>query len=261
MTLQPVALFEPDSDRKIRGIPVRLSLTTLLLGAILCMAIALRCANLAAVGDANRYYTAAVASMLQSPSNFFFVAAEPGGSVTVDKPPIALWLQAISAAIFGVNGVAVVLPQVILGVLSVWLLYHLVKRQFGTTAGLIAAAVLAVSPVSIAVERNNTMDATLIFALLLAAWAFLKATDTGKLTWLVLGGVLVGVGFNIKMLQAFLPVPAFFAVYFLGAKVGWGRKFGSLALAVIALVGVSLWGGDRRSCPGGSATLHWQQHR
>jgi 4-amino-4-deoxy-L-arabinose transferase-like glycosyltransferase len=125
-------------------------------------------------------------------------------------------------------------------VLAVPLLYHLVKRYFGTAAGLIAAFTLVVTPVAVATDRNNTMDTTLIFTLLLAAWAFIMAVDTGKLRWLLLGGVLVGIGFNIKMLQAFLPLPAFYALYFFGAKVGWRCKFGYLTLTTIVLLAVSL---------------------
>jgi 4-amino-4-deoxy-L-arabinose transferase-like glycosyltransferase len=93
--------------------------------------------------------------------------------------------------------------------------------------------------VAIAVERNNTMDATLTFTLLLAAWAFIKATDSGKLRWLMLGMILVGLGFNIKMLQAYLPLPAFYALYFLGSREGWFRKIANLFLATVLLLVVS----------------------
>ena len=105
------------------------------LSGIVLLAAGLRLANLPALGYANHYYTAAAASMLQSWHNFFFVAAEPGGAVSVDKPPVGLWLQALSALVFGVNGFAVVLPQIVAGILSVALLYHLVRRSFGAVAG------------------------------------------------------------------------------------------------------------------------------
>jgi 4-amino-4-deoxy-L-arabinose transferase-like glycosyltransferase len=212
----------------------------LALAAIMILAAALNFINIDAIGDANTYYTAAVEAMLQSPSNFFFVAAEPGGSVTIDKPPLGLWLQAISAFFLGVNGFAVVLPQILAGIFSVPLLYVLVKRWFGSGAGLISALVMAIMPVSIAVQRNNTMDATLVFTLLLAAYAFVKATESGKLNWLLIGGVLVGLGFNIKMLQAFLPLPAFYTLYFFSATGGWRRKILHLGLATIVLLAVSL---------------------
>ncbi len=89
----------------------------------------------------------------------------------MDKPPVGLWLQALSAHFLGVTGFAVLLPQLLAGVLSVIVLYHLVRRSFGAVAGLLAALILAITPITIATDRNNTMDSTLILALLLAAWA------------------------------------------------------------------------------------------
>ncbi|NTV65151.1 MAG: glycosyltransferase family 39 protein, partial [Oscillochloris sp.] len=173
----------------------------LALGAVLLLAGFLRFYNLSALGEGNLYYTAGVASMLQSWSNFFFVAAEPGGSVTIDKPPLGFWLQTIAAFFLGLNGFAVMLPQIIAGLLSIVLLYHLVGRQFGRWPGVLAALALAITPVAIAADRNNTIDSLLVLALLLAAWAFIRATETGKLRHLLLGALIVGLGFNIKMLQ------------------------------------------------------------
>ncbi len=139
LTLQP-------ATRKTLQIPRERALNLAALAAILILAAGLRFANLEAIGYGNTYYTAAVKSMLQSWHNFFFVAAEPGGSVSVDKPPLGFWLQAISAYFLGVNGwsraagFAVVLPQIIAGLLSVVLIYHLVRRSFGAVAGLLGAA-------------------------------------------------------------------------------------------------------------------------
>jgi 4-amino-4-deoxy-L-arabinose transferase-like glycosyltransferase len=210
------------------------------LAVIVTLAAVLRFANLGALGYANHYYTAAVASMLKSWHNFFFVAAEPGGSVTVDKPPVGLWIQTLSAYFLGVNGLGVLLPQILAGIMSVLVIYHLVWRSFGRLAGLLAALVLAITPVVIATDRNNTIDSTLILTLLLAAWAFIKATESGRLRYLLLGAALVGIGFNIKMLQAYLPLPAFYALYFLGSAERVWRKVGKLALASVLLLAVSL---------------------
>jgi 4-amino-4-deoxy-L-arabinose transferase-like glycosyltransferase len=239
LTLQPAA-------RKTLQIPREKILPLAALAAIVILAAVLHFANLEAIGYGNTYYTAAVKSMLQSWHNFFFVAAEPGGSVSVDKPPLGFWLQAISAYFLGVNGwsaaagFAVVLPEIIAGILSVVLVYHLVRRSFGEVAGLLAALVLAITPVVIATDRNNTIDSTLIFTLLLAAWAFIKATETGKLRHLLLGAALVGIGFNIKMLQAYLPLPAFYGLYLLGSRERLWRKAGKLVLASALLLAVSL---------------------
>jgi 4-amino-4-deoxy-L-arabinose transferase-like glycosyltransferase len=210
-----------------------------LLGIVLLSAV-LNFANFDALGDGNLYYTAAVVSMRQSFSNFFFLAAEPGGSVSVDKPPLGLWLQTVSAMIFGVNGFGVILPQILAGMCSIVLLYHLVARRFGTAAGLIAAFVLATTPISIAIQRSNVLDPILIVFLLAAAWAFLKATETNRFDCLLLGCALVGAAFNVKMLQAYLPLPALYALYILGAKANWRLKITRLALATALLLVVSL---------------------
>lgn len=236
--------LEAPSTTNRRASALRLTRKNILvwsgLAAIVALAAALRFGNIEAIGQSNTYYTAAVESMLQSWRNFFFVAAEPGGSVSIDKPPVGLWIEAISAYFLGVNGFATVLPQLLAGIFSVILLFHLVRRSFGNVAGLLAALALAITPVAIAVERNNTSDGTLIFTLLLAAWAFIKATETHRLRFLMLGAVLVGIGFNIKMMQAFLPLPALYALYFLSSEQGWWRKIVHLGLATLALVAVSL---------------------
>jgi 4-amino-4-deoxy-L-arabinose transferase-like glycosyltransferase len=103
----------------------------MLLVGIMLLSLVLHFVNLQAIGDANTYYSASVESMLKSWHNFFFVAAEPGGSVTVDKPPLGLWVEAAFAFFLGVSGVSVSLPNIIAGVLSVPLLYHLVKKHWG----------------------------------------------------------------------------------------------------------------------------------
>jgi 4-amino-4-deoxy-L-arabinose transferase-like glycosyltransferase len=209
------------------------------LTGIVILAAVLRFTNIDSLGYVNHYYAAAVKSMLQSWHNFFFVVAEPGGSVSVDKPPVGLWLQAISAYFLGVNTLGLLMPQILAGLASVVLVYHLVGRKFGAWAGLIAAFALAVTPVAVAVDRNNTIDSTMLFTLLLATWAFIKATESGKMRYLALGAILVGVAFNIKMMAAFLPVPAFFALYFFGAREGLWRKIGKLAIAFALLMAVS----------------------
>lgn len=216
------------------------SVGVLIAAAIMTASLALHMVNIQAIGDANAYYTAAVKSMLQSWGNFFFVAAEPGGSVTVDKPPLGLWIQAVFAYFLGVSGFSVTLPNILAGVFGIGLLYSMVKKYMGELAGITAAFVMAITPVFVATNRNNTMDGMLVFTLLLAAWAFIRATETGKARWLMLGAFIVGLGFNIKMLQAFLPLPAFYALYFFGSKEGWLKKILNLGIATVLLAAVSL---------------------
>ncbi len=210
------------------------------LGLIVALGAFLRFYQLGAHGLGNDYYAATVKSMLTSWRNFFFASFEPGGSVTVDKPPLGFWVQAASAYVLGLNGFALALPQALAGVLSIPLLYSLVKRHFGDWAGLIAALALAVTPVAVSTERNNTIDGLLVFVLLLAVWAFVRSLETGRLRHLLLGALLVGLGFNIKMLQAFLPLPALYAMYLLGAPHRWWTRLAHLAVATLVLAAVSL---------------------
>lgn len=210
------------------------------LGGILALSAFLNLFRLSREGDGNLYYAAAVRSMLESWHNFFFVSFDPGGFVTVDKPPLGLWLQTASAEIFGFHGWALLLPQALAGVLSVALLYHLVSRAFGPVAGLIAGLVLALTPITVVTSRNNTMDVTLVLVVLLAAWAVLKAAETGRLGWLLLGAFLVGLGFNVKMLEAYLVLPALYLLYLVASPRRWWMRVGHLALATVVLLAVSL---------------------
>ncbi|MEW6094670.1 MAG: glycosyltransferase family 39 protein [Chloroflexota bacterium] len=212
---------------------------SILLVLILALGAFLRFYHLGEAGVGNQYYAAAVKSMLQSWHNFFYVAFEPGGSVSVDKPPLGFWVQCLSAYFLGVNGFALALPNAIAGVLSIFVVFKLVRRPFGPWAGLVAALALALTPVAISAERNNTIDGLLVFVVLLAAWAFAQSVYTRKVGWLFLGVFLVGLGFNIKMLQAFLPLPGLYALYFFAAKYKWWQKILHLAAATALLLVVS----------------------
>ncbi|MGD9894158.1 MAG: glycosyltransferase family 39 protein [Dehalococcoidia bacterium] len=159
---------------------------------------------------------------------WFFASFDAAGFVTVDKPPLGLWIQTVSAKLLRVSGFSVLLPQMVAGVLSVALLYHLVRRTWGPVAGIVAALALALSPISVVTNRTNNLDSLLVLVVLLAAWAVMRATETGRLRWLVLGVALVGLGFNAKMMQAYLVLPALYALYFFAAWTGWCRSPGRL---------------------------------
>ena len=172
--------------------------------------------------------------------NFFFASFDPGGFVTIDKPPLGFWLQTLSTKIFGSAPFSIFLPQALCGVLAVLLLYCLVRRHFGVGAGLLAALALAVSPITVVTDRNNTIDGTLALVLLLAAWAVIFACETGKLRWLLLSGVFVGLGFNIKMAEAYLVVPALGMAYLLCAPCKIWTRIWHLLLAVLVMLAISL---------------------
>jgi 4-amino-4-deoxy-L-arabinose transferase and related glycosyltransferases of PMT family len=210
------------------------------LAAIVVLSALFNFVNLGIEGYSNQYYAAAVKSMTLNFKNFFFVALDPAGFVTVDKPPLGYWLQTISAKIFGFSGWSILLPQALAGVLSVLLIYHLVKKSFGVGAGLISALCLAVTPVFVAVSRNNTVDNLLVLALLLACWAISIAAEKGNLKYLILSMILVGIGFNIKMLQAYMILPALYILYLFSNKISLKKRIVHLLVGTVVLLAVSL---------------------
>ena len=163
------------------------------------------------------FYGAAARSMSESWHDFIFGAFDPAGTVTVDKLPGALWMQALSLRVFGFHIWALVLPQVIEGVLTILVLYRAVRRLAGPAAGLTAAAVLAVTPITVLLSRGNVSDSLLILLLVLAADATSAALLTGSLRPLLIAGVWVGLAFQAKMIQAWLALPALAAAYLLAA--------------------------------------------
>jgi 4-amino-4-deoxy-L-arabinose transferase-like glycosyltransferase len=224
----------------VRGLERARVLGWLSLAFPLAVSAALNMWNLAQNGYSNLYYSVAVQSMIQNWHNFFFASYDAGGFISVDKPPVALWVQAISAKLFGFSPLSLLLPQALLGVASVALVYFLVKRVFGTFAAFVAALVLAVTPIAVAVERTNNTDTVLMFTLLLAALALSLAAEKGRFALLAVGLALVGVAFNVKMLAAFVVLPAFYLMYFAGAPIRWPKRMLHLALGSLVVFGVAL---------------------
>ncbi|WLR61154.1 glycosyltransferase family 39 protein [Guptibacillus hwajinpoensis] len=188
----------------------------------------------------NTYYTMTVGSMMESFHNFFFASLDSAGSVTVDKPPVTFWIQTLSAEIFGLHGWSVILPQALAGVGSVLLLYFLIKPSFGTTAARLSALAMATTPIAVAVSRTNNIDSMLVFTLLLATYFLFKGVKNNS-TWSLIGAfAIIGIGFNMKMLQAYMVLPAFYLFYLLAAKTNWKKKAKVLASATAVLLAISL---------------------
>jgi 4-amino-4-deoxy-L-arabinose transferase-like glycosyltransferase len=186
------------------------------------------------------YYAAAVRSMSMSWHNFIFGAFDPAGTVTLDKLPGAFWVQALAVRAFGVHTWVIVLPQVIEGVLTVLVLYRAVQRLAGPTAGLIAAAVLAVSPATVALNRGNISDSLMILLLVLAADAVSAAIVTGSQRRLVLAGVWVGLAFQAKMIEAWMVLPAFGLAYLISGPGTSRQRLRQLVVAGLVAAIVSL---------------------
>jgi 4-amino-4-deoxy-L-arabinose transferase-like glycosyltransferase len=187
------------------------------------------------------YYAAAVRSMSMSWHAFFYGAFDPAGTISVDKLPGALWIQALSVRLLGVHTWAIALPQVLEGVLTVLVLYRVVRRLAGAEAAIVAAAVLAVSPAAVTLDRGNISDTLLILLLVLAADALVGAVVTGSRRGVLLAGLWVGLAFQAKMVEAWLVIPAL-AITYLVAFGGTRRtrllRLGAM-VAVIAAVSLS----------------------
>lgn len=190
--------------------------------------------------DGNPFYDAAVRSMGHSLRDFFYGAFEPSGSVSIDKPPIDLWLQVASVKLLGFSGTALKLPEALAGTLSVALLYDTTRRVFGVAAGLGAALALAVLPVAVLTSRSDTMDAVMSLLLIAALWSLVRTAQTGRARWVLVAAACVGVAFNVKLLEAVVPVPALAAGAWIALPGPTRRRATTTVAAACVMVAISL---------------------
>jgi len=238
--------------------------------------------NLSASGWANAFYSAAAQAGGESWEAWFFGSSDAANAITVDKTPAALWVTGLAVRLFGLSSWSILVPQALMGIGAVALLYATVRRTAasmvgsagspaasmvgsagspsGHAAGLLAGAVLALTPVATLIFRFNNPDALMVLLLVAAVWAALRGLEDGRTRWLVLAGVFLGFGFLTKMLQAFVIVPALAGVWLLAAPTGLGRRIRDLVLAGVAMVVsagwwvlvVELWPASSRPYIGGS---------
>jgi 4-amino-4-deoxy-L-arabinose transferase-like glycosyltransferase len=171
-------------------------------------------------GWANTYYSAAVRSMAGSWHAFLYNSFDSAGVMTVDKPPLALWVQALSVRAFGMSSWSMLVPQALMGVATVGLAYDLTRRVFGRPAGFVAGLVLVLTPITVAISRHNNPDALVVLCSTVALWCTVRALQDGRTRWLVWTGVAVGLGFETKMGTALLVLPALALAYFWVAPRG-----------------------------------------
>ena len=193
-------------------------------------------------GWANDYYSAAVRSMSTSWHDFLFASFDKAGLMTVDKPPLALWVQALSVRVFGFNSLAILVPQALMGVATVVLAYDLVRRRFGRFGGAVAGLALALTPISVAISRHNNPDALLVLCCVAALWFAVRGMEDGRTRWIVLAGVSVGLAFETKMLVALVVVPGIAAAW-LWARPVAGRTLASLRALLWGALAALLVGG------------------
>ncbi|MBY6364382.1 ArnT family glycosyltransferase [Rhodococcoides corynebacterioides] len=216
--------------------------------------------NLSASGWGNSFYAAAVQAGSQSWTAFFFGSSDAANSITVDKPPMSLWVMGLSVRLFGLNSWSVLAPQVIIGAASVAVLWRTVRRHAGPAAGLLAGLTLALTPVAALMFRFDNPDALLVLLMIVAVWATLRAVDDGRTRWLVVAGAAVGAGFLTKQLQVMLVVPPIALTYLVAGPVSLPRRVGQLVAALGAAVVtagwwiavVELWPASSRPWIGGS---------
>ena len=216
--------------------------------------------GLGASGWANDFYSAAAQAGSQSWKAFFFGSSDAANSITVDKPPASLWLISLSVRVFGLSSWSILVPQALLGVGSVAMLSLAVRRWFGSAAGLVAGAILALTPVAVLMFRFNNPDALLVFLLIGGAYAMMRAVEKANVWWVVAAGSFVGFAFLTKMLQALLVVPAFALVYMVAAPTSVRTRIVHIlagAAAIVVSAGwwvaiVELWPASSRPYIGGS---------
>ncbi|HWU31836.1 MAG TPA: glycosyltransferase family 39 protein [Marmoricola sp.] len=197
--------------------------------------------NLGANGWANSFYSAAVQAGSVNWESFLFGSSDASNSITVDKPPASLWPMELSVRIFGLNSWAILVPEVLMGVGTVWLLYSCVRRYFGPGAGLLAGSILSVTPVAALMFRFNNPDALLTLLLTAATALTLRAIETERMRWLIGAGVAVGFAFLTKQLQAFLVLPALVCIYAYAGPRTFLRRVGDLLAALVAVVVSAGW--------------------
>lgn len=254
--LRSVFLGSPEDPRWARP----------LLWLLMLSAGALYLADLSNSGTANEFYAAAVKSGTESLKAWLFGSLDSANAITVDKPPVSLWLMVLSARIFGFSSLSMLLPQALLGLGTVALTFATVRRWSGPAAGLIAGGLVALTPVAALMFRFNNPDALLVFLMSLAAYAVVRAIDASAAVkgaavhWMILAGSAIGFAFLTKMAQGLLVLPAFGLVYLIASPLRLRVRIGHLLAAAAAMVVsagwfialVALWPAGSRPYIGGS---------
>jgi 4-amino-4-deoxy-L-arabinose transferase-like glycosyltransferase len=238
---QPIAAPPPVGGQPVEPRPgdprwVRPAFVGLLVGTALLFLV-----GLSASGYANQFYAAAAEAGSKNWEAFFYGSLDAGNSITVDKPPGSLWIMALSVRLFGLSSWSILVPQALEGVAAVAVLYAAVRRRFSAGAGLLAGAVLALTPVAVLMFRFDNPDALLVLVMTIAAYTTLRAVESGRTRWLVATGALLGFGFLTKQLQVLLVLPAFAAAFAVAAPTSLWRRVRSLFWGGVAVVVAAGW--------------------
>jgi 4-amino-4-deoxy-L-arabinose transferase-like glycosyltransferase len=220
---------------------------------VVALAAALMILDTTRSGYGNSYYAAGALAASHSWKALFQNAADLGGYVSLDKGPLPDWLMGLSGRVLGFGSLSVMLPNALYGIATVVVLHDTVRRALGYEIAILAALIMALTPVAVLVGRYNAPDALLLVLLVGAAWCLTVAVQSGRMRELLFGAVLVGLAFNTKMLEAYLVAPALALSYLLAARGSVRRRLLELALAACVTLIVSLlWFSAMMLVPAGS---------
>jgi 4-amino-4-deoxy-L-arabinose transferase-like glycosyltransferase len=197
--------------------------------------------NLSSSGWANSFYSAAVQAGASNWEAFFYGSSDAANSITVDKPPMSLWFMELSVHLFGLSSFSILLPEALMGVATVAVVYLTVRRSFSARTALLAGGVLALTPVAALMFRFNNPDALLVLLMTLSVYFTVRGIQSGKLRWVLWAGVMVGFGFLTKQLQAVVILPALAGIYMVAAPGTWWRRVWHLLLALGAVIVSAGW--------------------
>jgi len=227
--------------RLVRGRPDAARWERPALLGLLALAAVLYLWDLSSSGWANSFYSAAAQAGSVNWEAFFYGSSDAGNSITVDKPPASLWLMALSVRMFGLSSFSILLPEALMGVATVGVLYATLRRRFSAGTALLGGAVLALTPVAALMFRFNNPDALLVLLITLAAYFTLRAIDDGKLRWMLWAGVMVGLGFLTKQLQVLLIVPPIALAFLWASPLTVGKRLLHGVAALGAMVVSAGW--------------------
>src|SRR4051812_1992500 len=227
--------------RVVRGRPDAAKWERPALLALLALAAVLYLWDLSSSGWANSFYSAAAQAGSVNWEAFFYGSSDAGNSITVDKPPASLWLMALSVRMFGLSSFSILLPEALMGVATVGMLYATLRRRFSAGTALLGGAVLALTPVAALMFRFNNPDALLVLLITLAAYFTLRAIDDGKLRWMLWAGAMVGLGFLTKQLQVLLIVPPIALAFLWASPLKIGKRLLHGLAALGAMVVAAGW--------------------
>ncbi|MER5506053.1 glycosyltransferase family 39 protein [Streptomyces sp. NPDC002766] len=208
--------------------------------AILALAAVLYAWNLSGSGM-NTFYSGAIWAGTQSWKAWFFGSLDPGNFLTVDKPPFALMVMGLSCRVFGFGTWQMMAPQIGAALATIWILHSSVKRVWGHVAATVAALVLALTPITVAINRDNNPDTLLVFLMVAGAALALRATRDERLLPLLGSAACFGLAFNTKLLAGWIALPVVFALYVYASKAPWAKRIVNLLTAALVLAVSSFW--------------------